>query len=104
MANFHFFELPQTATLAPDLMQRSLRKVWKGYYLNGARIPSTEPEEDAEILQRAETNDKVPILNTFEILAQTPFVQKDDDNGKINKLLVFSAAYYITNCYYQIVT
>ena len=85
-------------------MQQSLRKVWKGYHFNGARIPKPEPEEDAEVLQSTETIDKVPILNIFEILAQTPFVGKDVDNRKINKLLVFLMAYCITNCYYHIVT
>ena len=39
-------------------------KVWKGYYhLNGERLPKPETEEDAEVLQSAETIYKALILN-----------------------------------------
>lgn len=43
-------------------------------------------EDDVEVIQSAETTDKAPILNNFELLVPTPSVEneKDGDDNKIN--------------------
>ena len=50
-------------------------------------LKQVKKEEDLDV-QTAETIDKAPILNLFEILQQTTFLEKDQhDDDKINCLL-----------------
>lgn len=69
-------------------MQRWLAKAWKRYYLNRLK----KKKEDLDV-QTAETIDKAPILNLFEILQQITFLDKDQhDDDKINCLLILFAS------------
>ena len=57
-------------------------------------LKQVKKEEDLDV-QTAETIDKAPILNLFEILQQTTFLEKDQhDDGKINCLLFASLLHY----------
>ena len=53
------------------------------------RKPKKEDEVEVEGLQSAQTIGKAPILNFLELIAQTQFVEnnQDDDDSKINPLL-----------------
>ena len=65
------FELLQTSQLASDLIQ-------------GACRPKPKIEDDVQVLQSAETIDKVPIFNIFVILTQKSFAEKGHDDDKMN--------------------
>ena len=54
-----------------------------------------KPQKDVEVLQSAKTFDKAPILNIFEILAQTAVVEKyqDDDQNQLAISLSYLSAY-----------
>ena len=54
-----------------------------------------KPQKDVEVLQSAKTFDKTPILNIFEILAQTAVVEKDqdDDQNQLANSLSYLSAY-----------
>ena len=82
------FALLQTSKFAADLIQGLLVKAWKGYHIRIARILAPKTEKDVEVLQSAKTFDKTPILNIFEILTQTAFLKKQDDQNQLTVSLI----------------
>lgn len=78
-------ELLQILKFALYLIQQLPVKTYKEYHLNRIHIPKQKPKDDAEVFQRTEIINKVPILNIFEVLPQTSFVENDKyDDDKIN--------------------
>ena len=74
-----------------DFIQRSLVKTWKGDHINIAWILVLKTENDVEFLQSAKKKKKIgntPILNIFEILSQTAFIEKDQDDDQNQVLFV----------------
>ena len=58
-------------------------KLWKGYHLNGARLPKAETEENVEVLQSTETIYKRLILKCIPVASRYNICEKDYDD-KIN--------------------
>ena len=72
-------------------------KLWKGYPLNGARLPKAETEENVEVLQSTETIYKRLILNVFQLQADTTFVKKIMMTKSI--MLLHYKYTTLSNCY-----
>ena len=78
-------ELLQILKFALYLIQQLPVKTYKEYHLNRTHIPKQKPKDDAEVFQSTEIINKEPILNIFEVLPQTSFVENDKyDDDKIN--------------------
>lgn len=78
-------ELLQILKFALYLIQQLPVKTYMEYHLNRTHIPKQKPKDDAEVFQSTEIINKVPILNIFEVLPQTSFVENDKyDDDKIN--------------------
>lgn len=78
-------ELLQILKFALYLIQQLPVKTYKEYHLNRTHIPKQKPKDDVEVFQSTEIINKVPILNIFEVLPQTSFVENDKyDDDKIN--------------------
>ena len=73
-----------------DFIQRSLVKTWKGDHINIAWILVLKTENDVEFLQSAKKKKigNTPILSIFEILSQTAFIEKDQDDDQNQVLFV----------------
>ena len=85
-------------------MQGLLVKAWKGCHIK-KHTSWCQKQKDVEILQSAKIFDKSPILNIFEILAHTVFIEKDqdDDQNQVTPSLICQhiklRIYNIINCY-----
>lgn len=78
-------ELLQILKFALYLIQQLPVKTYKEYHLNRTHIPKQKPKDDPEVFQSTEIINKEPILNIFEVLPQTSFVENDKyDDDKIN--------------------
>lgn len=78
-------ELLQILKFALYLIQQLPVKTYKEYHWNRTHIPKQKPKDDAEVFQSTEIINKVPVLNIFEVLPQTSFVENDKyDDDKIN--------------------
>lgn len=79
-------ELLQILKFALYLIQQLPVKTYKEYHLNRTHIPKQKPKDDPEVFQSTEIINKEPILNIFEVLPQTSFVENDkyDDDKSTN--------------------
>ena len=95
----------KTSKFDADLIQGSLVKACKGYHIRRAQILVPKTGKDIEVLQSANTFEKTPFLNIFEILAQAAFAEKDqdDDQNQLIPCLIRQHTklriYSIINCY-----
>ena len=78
-------ELLQILKFALYLIQQLPVKTYMEHHLNRTHIPKQKPKDDPEVFQSTEIINKEPILNIFEVLPQTSFVENDKyDDDKIN--------------------